>query len=279
MERVSAELDLDIGVIYTHERPWMPRLLTTLRQSGAELAMRLILVDNRSADGAEQWRPYFPRTTILDNPRRLFYAANLNRILEACRAPYVLLLNTDVYFDPAEGCLTKMLDFIRRQPRCGIAGCGVYHEDGSYAHPARRFQTIPVVLSRRLGLQRFLPNTLDHYFYREHAVRDTWECDWLSGCFLLIRREAFEDVGYFDVGFRKYFEDVDICLRMARAGWSTMYNGQTYCYHLEGRGSKRVFSADAWRHARSYLRWLHKWGFSPRPASPVPLPEPARRAA
>jgi hypothetical protein len=271
--------DLDIGVIYTYERQWMPRLLTTLRDSGGGLRTRLVLVDNHSEDGAERWRGYFPETTMLRNARQLSYAANLNRILEACRARYVLLVNTDLYFDGSENCLAKMVAFMDSQPQCGIAGCRVYREDGSYAHPARRFQTVPVILSRRLGLERLMTATIDRYFYRERSPEDCFDCDWLSGCFMMVRREAFEDVGYFDSQFVKYFEDVDMCLRMARAGWSAMHNGQTYCYHLERRASKNLFSGDAWKHARSYCRWLRKWGFSPSRELVSPSRESARRAA
>ncbi len=54
--------DLDIGVIYTHERELMPRLLGTMAASGQGLRMRLILVDNDSTDGVEPWRGYFAET-------------------------------------------------------------------------------------------------------------------------------------------------------------------------------------------------------------------------
>ncbi len=47
--------DLDIGVIYTHERELMPRLLGTMRASCRGLRVRLILVDNASRDGVEPW--------------------------------------------------------------------------------------------------------------------------------------------------------------------------------------------------------------------------------
>jgi GT2 family glycosyltransferase len=80
----------------------------------------------------------------------------------------------------------------------------------------------------------------------------------------MMRREALRDVGLFDERFVKYFEDVDICLRMNRAGWRVMYHGDTYCYHLEQRGSTRLVSADAWRHLRAYAHWLCKWGTWPR---------------
>ena len=99
-----------------------------------------------------------------------------------------------------------------RQPRCGLAGCRLYHADGSDAYAARRFQTLPLVLARRCGLGRLLRRAVDRHFYAEHAPDETWPCDWLSGCFLMVRREAIEQVGRFDEGYGKYFEDVDMCL-------------------------------------------------------------------
>jgi GT2 family glycosyltransferase len=270
--------DLDIGVIYTHEREMMHRLLASLAASGNGLRMRLLLIDNVSDEGVEEFRNYIPDTVVQRNEQRLLYGPNLNRILHASTARYVLLMNTDMYFDPTEQCLARMVEFMDRNPDCGISGCRLYHEDGEFAFPARRFQTLPLILARRFGLSRWMRKTLDHHFYQERNIDEAWECDWLSGCFLMARRDAMNDVGSFDEGFKKYFEDVDICLRMARAGWRVMYNGETYGYHLEQRDSKRLFSADARWHLKSYLHWLWKWGFSPEhqvEAAPAAL----RRAA
>jgi N-acetylglucosaminyl-diphospho-decaprenol L-rhamnosyltransferase len=270
--------DLDIGVIYTHERDLMPRLLSSLAASGDGLKMRLLLVDNVSEDGADAYRGYFSETIVQRNEKRLLYGANLNRVIRASTARYLLLLNTDMYFDPTEQCLARMVKFMDEQPECGISGCRLYHADGEFAFPARRFQTIPLIFARRLGLGRWLRKTVDRYFYREKAIDGSWECDWLSGCFLMARREAMNDVGFFDEGFVKYFEDVDMCLRMARAGWKVMYNGGTYGVHLEQRGSKRLFSADARRHLKSYLHWLWKWGFAPE-LQAASAPAALRKAA
>ena len=76
----------------------------------------------------------------------------------------------------------------------------------------------------------------------------------------MLRNKAVEKVGLFDENFSKYFEDVDMCLRMARAGWHVMYHGATSAYHIEQRASRKLLSTDAWRHLRSYLYWLSKWG-------------------
>ena len=265
-------MDVDIGVIYTYERHFMTPLVSSLAQSGDRIAMRLVLVDNASAEGIFEWRNAFANSAVIKNERRLGYAANLNRILEASNARYALLLNTDMVFDPAEQCVAKMVRFMDAHPDCGVSGCRLYHADGTYAFPARRFQTLPTIAARRLGFSRVFPATASAYLYREQPRDAVFDCDWLSGCFLMVRREAIKDVGLFDVRFRKYFEDVDFCLRMARAGWRVMMNGRTWCWHLEQRASRRLLSKDAFLHAQSYARWLLKWGLDPArhvaPAAP-----------
>lgn len=256
--------DVDLGVIYTHERQYMPRLLATMAASGEGLSMRLVLVDNRATDSIEPWLNYFPKTLVLRNEMRLAYGANLNRIVEASSAPFVLLLNTDMYFEPSEQCIARMVAFMHEHPDCGVAGCRIYRADGAYAHPARRRPTVPVILARRFGMSRWLRSSIDRYLYRERRSTESFDCEWLSGCFMLVRREALADVGHFDTQFVKYFEDVDFCLRMVRAGWRVMFHGGTSCYHFEQGASRRILSQDAYRHGMSYLRWLRKWGLAPR---------------
>jgi len=269
--------DVDVGLIYTGERAWMDRLTSSLGEAARGLVARLVLVDNASADGVESWSHCLNETVVVHNERRLGYAANLNRILARSNARYTLLMNTDMFFDPAEPCIARMVRFMDSHPTCGIAGCRLYHADGRFAYPARRFQSLAVVLARRCGLGRFMPRTLDHYLYRDRAEEETWEPDWLSGAFLMVRGEAIREIGGIDEGYGKYFEDVDLCLRMRLAGWNVFYYGGTYCYHLERRASKNLFSLDALRHLRAYLRWQWKWGFVRKPATSPRLQE--RRAA
>jgi len=272
---VPGDSDLDIGVIYTYEDHFMSQLLTSLAQSGPDLKLRLVLVDNASANGVSAWNGIFPVTTVIRNDQRLSYAENLNLILEHTEAPYVLLLNTDMYFDPHERCLSRMVSFMKQHPDCGVSGCRLYRADESYAHPPRRFQTLRTLAARRLGAT-WLEDEVQRYLYLDRDHRQAFDCDWLSGCFLMVRRSAFEEIGYLDTQFRKYFEDVDYCLRMASSGWRVMFNGQTYCYHLEQRASRRWLSKDAMLHAMSYWKWLRKWGFHPG-RHVADLPDETRR--
>jgi GT2 family glycosyltransferase len=269
--------DLDVGVVYTGERDLMLPLLSTMKASAGGLRYRLLLVDNASRDGVEPWRRIVAETTVLKNEQRLGYAANMNRIAAAATSRYVLLMNTDMFFDPRQGCLSRMVAFMDKRPDCGLAGCRILHADGRDARAARRFQTFAVVLARRFGLGRIMQRTLDRYFYLDHAPGESFDCQWLSGCFLMLRKQAAETIGPLDETFGKYFEDVDYCLRMARAGWRVMYHGATSAYHIEQRASRRLLSIDAWRHFRAYLRWLRKWGYRV-PDEIAPAVKPARAA-
>ncbi|HWA97144.1 MAG TPA: glycosyltransferase [Pirellulales bacterium] len=278
--------DLDIGIIYTHERDFMGPLVESLARSGPGLSMRLVLVDNVSGDGVDRWCRAFDRTVVVKNAHRLHYAANLNRILQASTARYVLLLNTDMLFEPDVQCLTKMMRFMDATPDCGLAACRLYHTDGGYGFPARRYQTLSTIAARRMPWGDFARGTVRRYLYADRSHYTAFDCQWVSGCFMFLRRETLEDVGLFDEGFGKYFEDVDYCLRVARAGWRVMLNGACYAYHFEQRASKSLFSPDAMKHLRSYARWWRKWGRDPwhalaanrRPTLPIGDQRAPRRA-
>ena len=140
--------DLDVGIIYTGERDLMAPLLSTMKASTGGLRYRLLLVDNFSRDGVETWRNTIPETDVLTNDKRLSYAANMNRIVAASTARYVLLMNTDMFFDPRQSCLARMVGFMDAHPDCGVAGCRILHVDGHDARAARRFQTFSVLLAR-----------------------------------------------------------------------------------------------------------------------------------
>jgi N-acetylglucosaminyl-diphospho-decaprenol L-rhamnosyltransferase len=260
----SPPLDLDVGVIYTHEDHFMRPLLTSLAASGDGITSRLLLVDNVSANGPGEWTGIVPETRTIVNDVRLGYGPNLNRILEVSTARYVLLLNTDMYFDPAEQMPAKMVAFMDANPDCGVSGCRLYREDGSYGYPARRFLTMRMIAARRMGVVgRWFAGHEAQLLYEDRDPHEVFDCDWLSGCLLMVRREAYAEVGGFDECFAKYFEDVDFCARTAAAGWRVTFNGGTFGYHLEQRASLNPFSRDGWAHLRSYARWLRKWGIDP----------------
>jgi N-acetylglucosaminyl-diphospho-decaprenol L-rhamnosyltransferase len=89
---------------------------------------------------------------------------------------------------------------------------------------------------------------------------------WLSGSCMLVRREAFDAVGGFDPAYFMYFEDLDLCERIGRAGWQNVYVPTSVVCHAGGASTSKdprtmadAHHASAWRYlSRRYsgLRWL-----------------------
>src|SRR4029077_3868398 len=76
----------------------------------------------------------------------------------------------------------------------------------------------------------------------------------------MVRREAFEAVGGMDEQFFLYWEDADLCYRLKRAGWSTVYNPSVGVTHLTGRSSAYARRQSLIAFRRSAYQYFVKHG-------------------
>jgi len=250
-------MDLTISIISTNEKHYLDVLLPQIPVVAKGLDFEVILIDNASNDNTSDLAEQYPFVRIIRNEKKQFFCANHNVAIEKSSGKYILLLNPDICFDITEPCLSKIFHLMEAHQECGISGCRVYNFDKVFAFPARRFQTLSMVIGRRIP---FLASkrTIERYLYSEFDINSTFEADWLSGCFLFIRKNMLDTTGKLDTGFEKYFEDVDICRRAWATGWKVLYFGETYYYHLEQRASKKLFSVNALKHLKSWVRWRRK---------------------
>jgi GT2 family glycosyltransferase len=104
--------------------------------------------------------------------------------------------------------------------------------DGSTQHSVHAFPTPATTLVFNLGLWRLVPGAGERL-----CLHGAWDparprrVDWAHGAFLLVRREAWEEIGGFDDDQWLYAEDLDICWRLRRAGWATRYEPRASADH------------------------------------------------
>jgi len=72
---------------------------------------------------------------------------------------------------------------------------------------------------------------------------------------MLLRRQAFDDVGGFDEGYFMYFEEIDLCLRLARGDWAVAYDPGAEVWHTVGGSTRSAPFRKVWNHHRSALRF------------------------
>jgi GT2 family glycosyltransferase len=160
---------------------------------------------------------------VLEQPRPLSFAANVNAGAAATSGELVLVANPDTV--ARLGTVETLSEFTAGRPRCGAAGPQMLDPDGRWQPSRRRFPTVRGTLVRRTPLRRVFPpleRQRDHYLLDERPDGPV-EADWLLGGFLMIRRAAFDEIGGFDAGFRMYGEEIDFCYRLAKAGWERWY--------------------------------------------------------
>jgi GT2 family glycosyltransferase len=155
----------------------------------------------------------------------------------------VLILNPDTIIH--EGCLDKVVSFADQHPEGGAFGCRVLNLDGSYQVSARPFASLRVEWIAALYLRSL--GRLHKWFmsdsYSGWNGTTERQVDWVSGCFILVRAGLLKSIGGFDEQFFYYYEDMDLCRRIWRAGSTILFTPDSTITHLGGQSTKARFPA------------------------------------
>lgn len=234
---------LDIVIVSYRGTELLRRCLASLRAHAAGAAATVTVVDNASGDGtAEMVAAEFPEVRLLRQDRNLGFARAQNIGIRAGRGAAVLVLNPDTEIEA--GTLLPLLELLAADPRVGCVGPALVREDGSFDHAARRsFPTPLSALGHFSGIGRRVKRG-PLAAYRAPEI-ERGPVDAVNGAFMLLRRGALERVGLFDEGYWMYMEDLDLCRRLADAGWITFYEPRARAIHTkagttEGRRGPRL---------------------------------------
>lgn len=249
-----AEPGIDVVVVSYNQRE---RLLACCASVVAsETLSRLIVVDNASSDASvEAIRQACPQAEVLEMNLNLGFAAAMNRGVAVGDSRLILLLNNDARLtDEALLRLAAAMD----NDRLGAAGPRLVGGAGQVELSIGRtisvfnetgFRFIELLYRDGTGP---LAGIVERYLDKSRETRS------LSGACLMLRREAFEEVGGFDERFFLYAEDVDLCRRLRQYGWALRYVASAVVEHDRGvsGAANPVETAIAYR--RSQLAFYRK---------------------
>ena len=194
---------------------------------------------------------------MIENPRPLPLAANVNRGIAATSGELVLFCNPDAVAEPGAVGGTRLVHGgppalrYRRARSCS----------GPTVPGSRRgggFPTVSGTIVRRTPLRRLYPpyeRQREHYLLDERPTEPV-EADWMLGAFLLQRRTMLEQIGGWDAGYRHYVEDIDLCYRAMRAGWERWYVPAGVVRHAYAAVIDRQFLS---RHTLWHLRGMARF--------------------
>ena len=230
--------------------------LATLPAATGPHELEVLVVDNASRDGSAEIARGLG-VKVLENPANLGLSRAIDIGAAATGAPWLLLVNPDTRLAP--GSLARMLATATADPAIGCGGPHLRNSDGSEYPTGRRFPSILVgAVHAALGTVWPGNPATRHYHLADLDRSRPVQVDWVSGACMLLRREAYEAAGRFDAGYFMYFEEMDLCLRLARKGWRVVYDPGAEVTHILGGSTRSAPYRKVWNHHRSALRFYRR---------------------
>ncbi|MBB1162573.1 glycosyltransferase [Aquariibacter albus] len=237
----GAPADLTVALVAYRSLSFLPRCFETLRVASAGLRVRVVVVDNASGDGCLAWlAAHAPDAVVIANTQNVGFGRANNQVLPLLGEEPLLLLNTDAFVAPDS--LRAALAALAADPALGLLGVRLVDENGLAAPAARRFPGIVSSFLHKTGLKRGDPHHVE--LVADPATTPgapaLRPCDWVVGCFYLVRGTVLRQVGLFDPRYFLYFEEVDHCLRTHQAGWGIACLATTTVVHVGGGSAAQM---------------------------------------
>ena len=239
--------ELSVSIVNTNSRDLLLACLESLRGEDAEI----VVLDNASEDGsADAVRERFPDVRLIAQDFRAGFGANHNTVIRATTGRYVYVLNEDTTAD--DWGFDRLVTHLDESPRVAALGPRIVYPDGRHQDSAWRFPS-PAVAA--LGLV-----SLGRVGIKQSSGTAPRGVDWVMGAAVLLRRAALDEVGLFDEEFFLYSEEVDLQLRLRRAGWGVEYFPGVTIVHHESQFSAEIPERrinEMWRSRHRYWRKHH----------------------
>jgi len=234
-------MDLSIVIVSWNTREITRACLSSVYEHLDGLEMEVFVVDNNSEDGSQEMiAEEFPQVRLIVNQDNRGFATANNQAIREATGRHVLLLNSDT--EILGDVLPASVHYMDNHERVGVMGCRVLNPDRTMQPTCFMF---PSMLNLALLTSGLSQVSRPRFFgrgqmndWRRDCVRDV---EVVTGCYMLVRRKAMDDVGLLDESFFFCGEETDWCRRFRAAGWVNRFAPVGEIVHI-GNASGRKYS-------------------------------------
>ena len=250
--------EITVAIVSWNTRELLKRCLESFYPLARTGIVDVWVVDNGSHDGSRELvRRDFPWVELVEPEQNLGFGRAVNLVAQRAHTPWIASANADIEVNAAS--VAHLLRLGAQLPTAAVLSPAQLGADGRVQKSVWPFPTVRSTAARALGLHRLFPSIAGSFLDegRWDASQARW-VDYAMGAFLLIRRDAFETVGGFDVCQWMYAEDLDLCWRLARIGLGTWYEPGATIIHIGGASSDQAFgkTGTATRTAAAHYHWI-----------------------
>jgi GT2 family glycosyltransferase len=215
-------------------------LMSLEKMDMGKFTAEIIVVDNGSIDGSmDMVKTEYPHTIIIQNKENTGFAKANNIGIKKAKGRYILLLNSDTEVNHTT--LATMITYMDAHKDVGLSTCKLLLRDGSIDPACHRGEPTPwAAFSYYLKLEKLFPQSPAcaqyHQTYKNFST--IHDVDIISGAFFLVRKSVIDAVGSLDEDYFFYGEDMDLCIRIKRAGWRIVYNPTVTILHKKKQSGR-----------------------------------------
>ncbi len=169
------------------------------------------------------------------------FSSKASQSLDENQKSCILFLFPDTQIQ--SGTLRGVVDFFRTHHKAGVVGGRVLNINGTIQPSVRRFphilDQVLILLGLHKGCTLARVQPLKRYFSTDFDYSREAQVDQVMGAFFAVRREVFQALHGFDESFFCWFEEVDFCKRVRKAGWEVWYTPTASVTHQGGASFKQ----------------------------------------
>src|SRR3989344_7507222 len=248
--------ELSIIIVNYNSLDFISRCIESIKENSLKELKNgeyeIIVIDNASRDGSQEFLKNLDGIIFVPNENNLGFSKANNIGVKKSKGRYVLFLNPDTIIQ--RNNLSKMDEFMNQNKDVGAATCKVFISESEIDDASHRgFPTPWNSLMYFSGMSKLFPKSriFNGYNMGWIDLNKTHEIDALAGAFMIVRRVAGEDVGWWDEDYFFYGEDLDFCYKLKQKGWKVYYVPTVFILHHKGVSggikeiSKEITTADA----------------------------------
>lgn len=245
-----------VAIVSWNTRDLLRECLTSLRHASEEGIAEVWVLDNASTDGSPAMvGREFPWVSLVESPENLGFGRGVNEIARRTKSAWLAPANADLRVSPA--AIRALLEAGRSHPRAGLLAPQLVMPNGETQHSVHAFPTPSLAFLFGFGVYRVVPG-----LGRRLCIEGHWDHEeprfvpWAHGAFLLVRREAFDEIGGFDPEQWMYAEDLDLAWRAKHAGWRTWYEPAAEIHHEVSAAAVKAFGSER---MERYMAATYAW--------------------
>ncbi len=228
-------ITLSIIIVNYNVQYFLEQCLTSVYLAANNIESEIIVVDNNSTDGScKMIQEIFPNVKLITNENNVGFSKANNQGVNKAKGKYVLILNPDTVV--AEDTFETFLKFAEKQEKFGAIGARFIDGTGSFLPECKR--NIPTF---KIAIQKILGNS-NKYYANHINEREVSNVDILTGAFMLIKREIYQEVNGFDEDYFMYGEDIDLSYKLLQNGYQNYYFGKSSIIHYKGESTIKNIS-------------------------------------